>query len=110
MRGQGSVGGMIMATSNMGSMANVGMGGGGLVVNSLKQQTLTPGGAMMMNPNSIQPSNQQGMHHPGHQGNMNNITGSLNNISNNPMGGMQVSLFLISNYEFRTQSSFEICS
>lgn len=67
---QGSgVGGMIMTNSNMGSMGNVQMAGGGLVV---KQQ----GGNMMMNPNSMQPNNQQGMHHPVHQ----------NSLQNGPMG------------------------
>lgn len=66
---QGSgVGGMIMTNSNMGSMGNVQMAGG-LVV---KQQ----GGNMLMNPNNMQPNNQQGMHHSVHQ----------NSIQNGPMG------------------------
>lgn len=71
---QGSgVGGMIMTNSNMGSMGNVAMAGGGLVV---KQQALGTGGNMMMNPNNMQPNNQQGMHHPVHQ----------NSMQNGPMG------------------------
>lgn len=90
MRGQGNVGGgMIMTNSNMGSMGNVGMGGGGLVVNSLKQQSIATGGGMMMN--AMQPNNQQGMHHPMHQNSMQN--GPMNpgirmNMQGQHMGGM----------------------
>lgn len=93
MRGQAAGvggGGMIMTNSNMGSMGNV-MGGGGLV-NSLKQQSIATGGGMMMNPNAMQPNNQQGMHHPMHQNSMQN--GPMNagirmNMQPQHMGGMQ---------------------
>lgn len=93
MRGQGAgVGGMIMTNSNMGSMGNVGMGGGGLVVNSLKQQSMTSGGGMMMNPNQMQANNQQGMHHPMHQNPMQNgpmAAGIRMNLQQQHMAGMQ---------------------
>lgn len=94
MRGQGTGvgGGMIMTNSNMGSMGNVGMGGGGLVVNSLKQQSMTSGGGMMMNPNQMQPNNQQGMHHPMHQNSMQNgpmAAGIRMNLQQQHMAGMQ---------------------
>lgn len=63
MRGQG---GMIMTNSNMGNMGGVStMAGGSIVVNSLNKQPLSSGGMMLP---SVQPNNQQGMHHPGHQG------------------------------------------
>lgn len=94
MRGQGAGvggGGMIMTNSNMASMANVGMGGGGLVVNSLKQQSMTSGGGMMMNPNQMQP-NQQGMHHPMHSNSMQNgpmPAGIRMNLQQQHMAGMQ---------------------
>ena len=71
-------GGMIMTNSNMGSMGNVPMASGGLVV---KQQALASGGNMMMNPNSMQPNNQ-GMHHQVHQ----------NTIQNGPMGMARMSM------------------
>lgn len=92
MRGQatGVGGGMIMTNSNMGSMGNVGMGGGGLVVNSLKQQSMASGGGMMMN--TMQPNNQQGMHHPMHQNSMQNGpmgAGIRMNMQQQHMGGMQ---------------------
>lgn len=94
MRGQGTGvgGGMIMTNSNMGSMGNVGMGGGGLVVNSLKQQSMTSGGGMMMSPNQMQPNNQQAMHHPMHQNSMQNGpmgAGIRMNLQQQHMGGMQ---------------------
>lgn len=95
MRGQatGVGSGMIMTNSNMGSMGNVGMGGGGLVVNSLKQQSMASGGGgMMMNPNTMQPNNQQGMHHPMHQNSMQNGpmgAGIRMNMQQQHMAGMQ---------------------
>lgn len=94
-QGSGGVGGgMIMTNSNMGSMGNVNMGGGGgLVVNSLKQQTMTSGGGgMMMNPNPMQPNNQQGMHHQMHQNSMQNGPIAANirmNMQQQHMAGMQ---------------------
>lgn len=93
MRGQGTGvgGGMIMTNSNMGSMGNVGMGGGGLVVNSLKQP-MASGGGMIMNPNSMQQNSQQGMHHPMHPNSMQNGpmgAGVRMNMQQQHMGGMQ---------------------
>lgn len=115
MRGQnagGQIGGMIMTNSNMNNMQNVGMGGGKwkkqhipawriqlfdfikcdihcyfTVVNNMKQQGLASGN-MMMNPNNMQPNNQQNMHHPVHQ----------NAMQNGPMGIGRINAMQQSNY------------
>lgn len=95
MRGQGAgVGSGMIMTNSMGSMGNVGMGGGGLVVNSLKQQPMASGGGMIMNPNAMQPNNQQGMHHPMHQNSMPMQNGPIGagirmNMQQPHMQGMQ---------------------
>lgn len=61
-----------------------------LVVNNMKQQGLASGN-MMMNPNNMQPNNQQNMHHPVHQ----------NAMANGPMGMARMNPMQQSNYPVR---------
>lgn len=56
----------------------------------MKQQGL-PSGNMMMNPNNMQPNNQQNMHHPVHQ----------NAMANGPMGMARMNPMQQSNYPVR---------
>lgn len=55
----------------------------------MKQQQLASGGNMMMNPNNMQPNNQQGMHHPVHQ----------NSMQNGPMGMARMNTMQQPNYQ-----------